>query len=173
MLFRSLGKRSATLGLKLEQLAAARKDEQPLFLRGPAFVNEPENVLRLSLQAWMEGSRSMQAECRVRKIQFIHVLQPAARDIGSKPLTDNEKKLSLEPANWRTAIEKGYPRLREAGAQLERDGINFHDASRVFADHPEEIYLDACHMEGEGSAILGQFIAKAMLDSWPKDRGQK
>ncbi len=167
--FESMSARSSTLLEQFEKLAAEHAAERPLFIRGPLFDKDPANVVRLSLRAWMEGSRSMQASCRARKIQFIHVLQPAARDTGSKPLTESEERLSLEPALWKTVIENGYPLLREAGAKLALEGINFHDASRVFADHPEEIYLDTCHFEGVGSTILAAFVARAMLESWPKE----
>lgn len=167
--FESLSARSSLLLVQFEKLSAQQAAERPLFIRGPPFVNDPANVQRLSLRAWMEGSRSMQASCRARKIQFIHVLQPAARDTGSKPLTENEERVSLEPALWKTVIENGYPLLREAGAKLALEGINFHDDSRVFADHTEEIYIDACHFEGVGSTILAAFVARAMLESWPKE----
>jgi hypothetical protein len=171
--FASLSRRSGVLLARLEKLTAQRSEERPLFVRGPPFVNEPENVLHLSVQAWVEGARSMEAACRARSIPFVHVLQPAARDIGSKPLTENEDRLSLWPTVWKAAIETGYPHLREAGAQLAREGYSFHDASRVFADHREEIYLDSCHMEGVGNTILGQFIARAVLDSLPKEQARK
>ncbi len=167
--FECISARSSLLLVQFEKLSAQQAAERPLFIRGPSFVNDPANIQRLSLRAWMEGSRSMQASCRARKVQFIHVLQPAARDIGSKPLTESEERLSLEPALWKTVIENGYPLLREAGAKLALEGINFHDASRVFAEHPEEIYLDTCHFEGVGSTILAAFVARAMLESWPKE----
>lgn len=161
--FESFSARSSSLLVQFDRLSARRAEERPLF------VSDPANVLRLSLRAWMEGSRSMQASCRARKIQFIHVLQPAARDTGSKPLTAHEERLSREPALWKTVFEDGYPLLREAGTKLALEGINFHDGSRVFADHPEEIYIDACHFEAAGHTILAAFVAKAMLESWPKE----
>lgn len=167
--FAAMNSRSAALLAQLQTLTDEHEEERPMFVRGPEFVNEPANVTRMSVRAWMEGSRSIDALCRRRGIQFIHILQPAARDIGSKPLTAGEEARSLEPALWKQAIERDYPRLREAGAELAREGINFHDGSQVFADHPEEIYLDACHFEGAGNMILGAYIAQMMLETWPKD----
>ena len=70
---------------------------------------------------------------------------------------------------WNSSVERGYPRLREAGARLALEGVNFHDASRIFADHPEPIYRDPCHFGKEGCTILGEFVARAMIESWPKE----
>ena len=163
-----LSGRSAGLLAQLEQLRAAKKTQRPLFISGPPFVNEPAEVQRNSVRAWMEGSRSMQAMCRARNIQFVHVLQPAARDKGSKPLTEREEKASLEPAVWRQSIEQGYPVLREAGATLAREGINFFDGSRVFEGHSEEIYRDPCHFDEVGCTILAKFISQKVFETWPK-----
>ncbi len=168
--FESLSHRSATLLDDLQQVEIRRKEGRPLLVRGPIFVNEPDNVLRMSGLAWMEGSRSMQASCRARNVHFVHVLQPAANDKGSKPLTEEEAQKAFEFEVWRDAIARGYPRVREAGAQLLREGVNFHDGSQVFADHPEKIYIDHCHFVEPGHTILGQFVARAILQSWPKDQ---
>jgi hypothetical protein len=108
----------------------------------------------------------MQAICRARGIQFLHVLQPAASDVGSKPLTAEESRDAGHSTPWGLAITAGYPRLREAGRELERDGINYLDASFAFVDHRERIYSDGCHFGGEGSAILSTLIAEAFLRSW-------
>ena len=57
------------------------------------------------------------------------------------------------PETWRIAVEQGYPRLRAAGAELAKEGVDFLDASGVFKDHPEPLYRDTCHFEQPGYAF--------------------
>ena len=97
------------------------------------------------------------------------MLQPAARDPGSKPLTAEEEAGSMEPAVSHTSVELGYPKLREAGARLAALGIDFLDASDVFRDHPEALYKDHCHFTPEGYGILDRRIAEHLLAVLPKE----
>lgn len=142
------------------------KKGRSLPISGPPFDKAPEKVLQLALEAWREGSLSMQAMCRVRGVQFLHVLQPAACDVGSKPLTEDEIATAGQSTAWGVSIAAGYPHLREVGQELARAGVNYFDASRAFADHPETIYSDGCHFGDVGSAIMSRLIAEAFLRYW-------
>jgi hypothetical protein len=47
-----------------------------------------------------------------------------------------------------------------------RDGIRFIDLSRVFADHPEPLYVDSCcHVDVRGNTI----VADAMFETIRRD----
>jgi hypothetical protein len=142
------------------------KKGRSLPISGPPFDNAPEMVLQMSLDAWREGALSMQAMCRVRGIQFLHVLQPAACDVGSKTLTGEEVRTAGQATPWGVSIAAGYPHLREVGKELERAGVSYLDASLAFVDHPEKIYSDGCHFGEEGSAIMSKLIAEAFLRNW-------
>lgn len=146
--------------------AAKSKQAHPFSITGPGFDPAPAAVLASSVEAWREGSRSIHAVCRLRGIRFLHVLQPAASDPGSKPLTPEEATAAAQPPLWAAAIAGGYPRLREVGAELAKSGVPFLDATQVFAGHAEPLYRDGCHFEGPGCAILGPFIARAFLERW-------
>jgi hypothetical protein len=110
----------------------------------------------------------MQALCRARGIVFLHVLQPAACYAGSKPLTPEETAQAGKPQLWTEAAAAGYPRLREIGAELAAEGVDFLDATGIFAGHPEPLYKDSCHFGAEGCAILGPRIAEAFLKAWKR-----
>jgi hypothetical protein len=137
-----------------------------LTVGGGSFDGAPAAVQERAIEAWREGSRSMQAMCRVRGIPFLHVLQPSPCDVGSKPLTPEEAEGARYPPSWAEAVARGYPRLREVGAELAGEGVGFLDASRVFADHRERIYRDGCHFGGPGCSILGPLMAQALLRLW-------
>jgi hypothetical protein len=142
------------------------KAGRSLTVRGGSFDADPLAVQEQAIEAWREGSLSMQAMCRVRGITFLHVLQPSPCDAGSKPLTPEEAEDAKNPPVWAAAVARGYPRLREVGAELAREGVSFFDASRVFADHAERIYRDGCHFGSPGFAVLGPLMAQGLLRAW-------
>ena len=153
---------------ELERSRAAAAGARPSLIAGPPFAGDARDIERISLAAWFEGSRSMHAACRARGIRFVHVLQPAARDPGAKPLSEEEDARTREPEVWRTAIESGYPKLRGLGARLAAEGVVFVDASDVFRDVPEPIYRDACHFGEDGYQRLAERVVAGILASLPE-----
>jgi hypothetical protein len=133
-------------------------------LNGPDFVRDPAQVFELCARNWFESSLSIQALCNTRGIAYLHVLQPTLHDPGSKLLSPEEQKLEPGPAPWRPGVVRGYPLLRVRAKELEQRGVHFMDASRVFADVHETLYVDACHLGVPGNQILAQAIAPFFLE---------
>jgi hypothetical protein len=131
-------------------------------LGGPDYPTDPDAILRMCVQGWSECSRSLQALCASRGILYLHVLQPALGDRGSKPLTAKEKALPPPSEWWIRGPELGYPMLREEGRKLAEGGMNFVDASQVFASVEKDLYFDLCHFSAEGNQILEQAVEKAL-----------
>ena len=102
--------------------------------------------------------------CRDRGIVFLHVLQPALFDVGSKPRSPKEEEIWKGPRGWELGAEMGYPILRERGAELVELGVPFVDGSRMFADVHGDIYVDACHLNKAGNDILMQFVLDAFVE---------
>ena len=178
---RALAKRVADLGLAhsaiLGTLAARRQDRlraraagaqleyvgtfadkilaEPRLL-GPHF--DPETLFPDIVRLWVEGSRSLAALCSARGARYVHVLQPTLQDIGSKPLTDDEQEAGKALRSWVRGVRRGYPLLRKASAELEREGVRFIDASLAFADVTETLYYDPCHFRQAGNERLLAFI---------------
>jgi hypothetical protein len=96
---------------------------------------------------------------------YLHVLQPTLYDEGSKVLTRDEIAKSKTVREWSEGARIGYPRLRAAGPELTARGIDFYDASLVFADVGETLYYDACHFNARGNEILAEAVAARMLDA--------
>jgi hypothetical protein len=133
-------------------------------LGGPDFPASPDAILELCVRGWSESSRSIRALCESRGILYLHVLQPALGDKGSKPMTEEEKAIPPPSKWWMLGPELGYPKLREEGRKLAQEGEAFVDASRVFADVEENVYIDPCHLEPEGNRILERPVEKALLE---------
>jgi hypothetical protein len=128
-------------------------------INGPVYSSDEAERMRMCVNAWFEGSISLDAECRARGILYLHVLQPALGDIGSKPLTDAEKAIVPPDADWMDGPRIGYPLLRERGQELALRGVGFLDASRAFADVEGTLYADPCHFDPAGNLILAEWIA--------------
>ncbi|HTF88107.1 MAG TPA: hypothetical protein VK843_06825 [Planctomycetota bacterium] len=122
-----------------------------------------EQVLTTAAFSWSECSRSQQAICSTRGIAYLHVLQPTLHDEGSKVLTELEIKNDNADASWIEGVKAGYPKLRAAGLELQKAGVNFLDASMIFRDVGDTLYFDACHFRTQGNELLALAVAPALL----------
>ena len=53
----------------------------------------------------------------------------------------------------------GYPMLIEQGKRLAEEHINFFDATQVFAQERQTVYIDVCcHYNDLGKELLARFI---------------
>ncbi|MFN0006554.1 MAG: hypothetical protein ACKVXR_01500 [Planctomycetota bacterium] len=132
-------------------------------MAGPAFDASDEGIAGAIVTAWAQGSITMRGLCDARSIPYLHVLQPTLHDEGSKPLTEREIAGGAADPNWIEGVRKVYPRLREAGEKLAARGIDYLDASRVFAGETNDLYYDTCHFGQAGNVILAQPVAEALL----------
>jgi len=148
-------------------LAAEERDARK---RGPALSGGSAAAVSASVECWKESSRSLADICRARGIVYLQVLQPTQLDQGSKPQTATELKRSDCDPTWVTGVQLGYPLLRAAGEELRAAGVEFVDATRLFAEHSEDIYYDCCHFGHRGNDILARKIAEELLTRWPRGR---
>lgn len=140
-----------------------RQARRPL-LRGPDLGARADDVPGVVVTNWVESSRTIQSICAARSIAYLHVLQPTLHDAGSKTPTAEEQQLVPLNDAWLEGVRVGYPLLREAGARLREHGIAFFDASRVFADVEETLYIDPIHFADAGNRLLAERIATAFLE---------
>jgi hypothetical protein len=131
---------------------------------GPLFDPHPAAVAALAVRAWEQCALSLKGICAARGIDFLEVLQPTLHDEGSKPLTEKERANGGAGAEWIEGVKLVYPELRAAGARLAQRGVAFFDASGVFREHPEDIYVDVCHFREHGNEILAEAIAQAFRE---------
>jgi len=132
---------------------------------GPEFPADDEGIDEMIVRSWRENSISLEGMCSERGIAYLHVLQPTLHDEGSKPLTPKEVEGAGADPTWIEGVKRIYPRLREAGPRLADNGVHFFDATRVFADHPEDVYYDVCHFQQHGNDLLAVAVAEALLRS--------
>ena len=151
----------------------AESSQQPISLRlarqlhGPDFERGHDAVLRTGARSWFESSSSIHAMCAERDIYYLHVLQPTLHDEGAKPFAPEELELGPIPASWLPGARDGYPLLRAYAPALEARGVRFHDASRIFEDVREPLYVDHCHLNARGNELLGASICRAFVQHLP------
>lgn len=134
---------------------------------GPRFEFRGDDTFERLVDCWYQSSLSLSGMCAAHGATYLHVLQPALHDEGSKPLTEAERSTAGKLVLWNEAIRRGYPKLREAGQQLVRSGVHFADLSGVFRDFRETAYYDGCHFKGRGLEMFADRIADELLAVLP------
>ncbi len=137
--------------------------ERPNYqITGPRKVfRDPDEMTRYLVKYWQNCSRQLERLCRVNDIEYHHVLPPNQHLLDSKPMNSAERKVAFVPSPYSDEARRAYPLLVRGGTELKREGIRFHDLTRLFQDHPEPIYVDdCCHYNPTGNEILAVAIAR-------------
>ncbi|MEM6797636.1 MAG: hypothetical protein AAF725_26955 [Acidobacteriota bacterium] len=136
-------------------------------LQGPfAPVESREELLRSLVDLWKRSSLQMHRLAEANGMVYCHALQPNQYDLGSKPLSteEREKAYSIE-SPYREIIELGYPLLRRAGEEIRAQGACFLDLSRAFEAVESTLYVDdCCHFGPGGNERLAEALADAVSE---------
>ncbi|MEM7204320.1 MAG: Ig-like domain-containing protein [Planctomycetota bacterium] len=146
-----------------------RRDVLPFSVRGPLLTPRTrEDPVGALVDAWSRSSLQMDRLCRANGAHYVHCLQPNQYDPGSKRLTAREREVAYrDDAVYRDPVGAGYPRLREAGAILQRRGVAFVDLSMLFADLDETVYQDdCCHFNRRGHEVVARAIGDAVAPAF-------
>jgi len=165
-----LAKEEYDVSMQLDKLQL--EDFSRPIVTGPAFSFTDEDSLYESLAMhWGRCSKLIDDICRSKNIYYFHFLQPNQYIEGSKPITPKEAVIAIdEKHKYRASVIKGYPYLRNVGAQLKKE-INFYDMTMVFSKHTEVLYADTCaHLNEKGYEIIAKKIGKLITDHILKNR---
>jgi len=159
-----LSRRRADLQRRVSLLESVTTDERMRRqVGGPDYERETAAIVELSVRVWIESSRSLRALCERRGIAYLHVLQPALFDTGSKPMSPDEQKIENPEPAWLIGATVAYPQMRRAGQELAAGGEQFLDASRAFEGVTEQLYQDPVHFSPPGNAMLRALIVRRIL----------
>ncbi|MFT7676545.1 MAG: hypothetical protein ACI8QC_000516 [Planctomycetota bacterium] len=128
------------------------------------YTNQEEQFTDL-VNIWTNSSRALFEMCAASGTLYLHFLQPNQYVAGSKPMGPKERGIALTPGGkYEKRVNKAYPMLQAAGAQLAAEGVLFHDLTDVFADVQQPLYVDdCCHVNGMGSTLMGTAMLEALL----------
>lgn len=139
-------------------------------VHGPPFEYDTEaDVYGHLAQVWSRSSLQMAAVAEGLGIPYLHFLQPNQYVEGSKPMSEEERKIAvLENHPYQYPVEAGYPYLIAEGEKLKRQGVNFHDLTLVFQDNEEILYRDqCCHLNRRGHDLMVDRVMEEVRKLYP------
>ncbi len=124
------------------------------------------------IDVWYRSSVLLHAICHQHGAQYFHFLQPNQYLPNSKPIGSQEAKLAInEDSEFRIPVQQCYPIMRSKAESLRSAAVAFTDLTQLFADHPEELYVDdCCHLNPTGDEILATAIAAQIVKQLDSNR---
>ncbi|MFN8392866.1 MAG: hypothetical protein U0136_21415 [Bdellovibrionota bacterium] len=165
------------LGAKLSRLKLEHQQQKagsaklPYSIRGSKFHSGSEAEISQDLAGyWRRASVLMDAAAKSKGIEYFHFLQPNQYVPGSKPISEAEKKIAIDPtSDWKRLVELGYPLLEKEIPRLQAAGVRFYDLTKVFEKDQTVLYNDnCCHLNLDGNAVLARAIARPIVETYEK-----
>ncbi|HZR83361.1 MAG TPA: hypothetical protein VFD92_19865 [Candidatus Binatia bacterium] len=173
----ALGQVTAERRLDLAAYEGQLDPEQRRFAsHGPHLkYRDDDEVYADVARVWQESSLQMHRLARANKARYYHFLQPNQYVQGAKPMLDDERKVALrEDSDYGKSVVRGYPRLREAGQQLDRQGVRFEDLTGLFGGIGKPLYIDdCCHVSADGNAMIGRHIGETIAADFTQARRER
>ena len=160
--------------LEIDRAGRAAASARSYMLTGPDLVSpEPDKLYPFLADHWASCSLQMDALCRRAGAAYFHFLQPNQYDEGSKTLTEQERRQAFEENNaCRPSVLAGYPLLRERGARLAAQGVQFEDLSMIYKDQPQTLWADVCcHPNREGYEIVARRVGRTVREALDRTGG--
>jgi hypothetical protein len=147
------------------------KSDLPL-VTGPAREYSSDSAMYADLaDVWKRSSLQMNRLCLANEILYFHFLQPNQYVPGSKPMgSEEEREAYRETYRRKVDVERGYPVLIREGSALRKQGVEFHDLTRLFAEVEEPLYKDpCCHVNARGNELMAREIARIVADAYERE----
>lgn len=130
-------------------------------------LSTDEGCWEVIAQIWAKASRQLAVIAESEGSLYLHALQPNQYVEGTKELTPEELAIAWNPDHaWSRSAAAGYPFLIAAGRELERDGVDFHDLTKIFLLEEDTLYRDTCcHYEVSGYNLIAVEIADRLADA--------
>jgi hypothetical protein len=128
------------------------------------YANEAHTYDYLA-KLWQRSSTMLSKLAEANNTAYLHVFQPNQYLEGSKELTELElEKFYYHDGLFGTSYRSSYPYFREQMDVLLAKGEWFADASMIFKEVKDTVYLDSCcHFNTHGLRLLSQFIADQIV----------
>jgi hypothetical protein len=129
-----------------------------------------EQIVPELTSVWFNSSVSMANLAKGAGVPYLHVLQP--NQYFSK------KTLSSQETAWQvrgptevplaTLVPAAYKSFLHAATQFSKHGVAFIDATPVFDNVSDTVFIDwCCHVNERGDAILNDLIQPKMIEMLP------
>ena len=151
--------------IRLNHELAAVESDYSLERHGPKSWPEGEAaLLQESARSWYRGSLMLFRLAELAGAEYYHFLQPSQYLPGAKPLSPEELERAYVPDElYGYFAIRGYPLLLAFNRDLQGQGVNYFDLTRIFADHPETLYYDiCCHLNARGNELLAAAMIRQL-----------
>jgi hypothetical protein len=156
---------------KLTELLAAEPKEYRT--TGPGnTATDTEGFGKDMVGIWKESSIQMSKLAYANGALYLHFLQPDQYVPGSKPLSEEEKRVAFNNNQpYKKAVELFYPELIKEGSELVKAGVNFTDLTSMFKNDTDTLYIDdCCHVNDAGNSILNQKIVQVIAEKYTRPK---
>ncbi len=136
---------------------------------GPDYpFNEKNQLYKFLSMIWKQSSFQMHQISKANGIKYYHFLQPNQYVNGSKPLSDKEIKIAINPNSpYSKHAKEGYRELRKYGVELCHQDVNFYDLTMIYSEIVKILYRDdCCHVNMAGYHIVANQIGCTILENY-------
>ncbi len=136
------------------------------------FEDDAASYRQLAL-FWQRASEQMHDLAIGRGIRYYHFLQPNQYLAGSKPMSDEERRIAIQTEGYPVGAHAAaaYPLLIEHGRRLVERGVQFKDLTQLFAEIEEPVYIDrCCHLNTVGKRHLIRAVAATIHQDLEQQR---
>jgi len=124
-------------------------------------------VIEDMASVWAKSELAMSQLLTARRIPYFQFLQPNQYYSSGRKFSDAEQKVALDPESRYSGAVKGYPRLIAQMEDLKKAGVNVVNATNVFDETSENVYVDSCcHYNRAGNEIFAKFVAGQIVKSF-------
>lgn len=126
-------------------------------------AQEIEALAKRTAAIYERNIRAAHELCEKHGVSFFVFLQPNLFSLR-RPLTPYEKEVfdRTEAEKKQMFFDAAYPLLKAKIKILQQEGVNAYDFSGIFDENTKPIFLDDCHVESDGNAIIAAAIGNVL-----------
>jgi len=160
-------RRATEIEAELQELLTTKEDMSAIASLSDPCLGKEDACWDLIADMWANASWLMGAISTELGGRYFHFLQPNQFVPESKPMSDEEQEVAglhdMGRTTFARMVRNGYPHLQAGGKELRGRGVEFHDLTMLFAQHPEPLYVDdCCHYNVHGYRLLAKAVAEAV-----------
>ena len=124
----------------------------------PGQTQMPMASWHRKIAIWQKYTRLQHQVTRAAGVPMYFFLQPNQYLAGSKPMSDQERAMAINP-RIAEARDTQMTLLRQAAAELRAERVPMFDLTQIYRGTTEPVYRDACcHVADLGNKIMAEQI---------------
>lgn len=130
---------------------------------GPESISKQKDIVDIEdsiVNTWAQAARQMHRIAKANGAYYIEILHPNQYVQNSKPFSKVELTYYVNPGHpYANPAATIYPKLLQSVDSLRNSGIHIVDATELFKNKTETIYVDdCCHYNKKGYSYLSDVV---------------